>query len=171
MKKITLVLVALLMVGGMVMAQDGPRGGNKKMPDPKARAERMTERMAKELNLTDAQKQQLLELNLEQVEKMKDTPRPPRRPNMKRGKSCGDSCCCGKAERPNRPKKMEGKRPEPTEEQRTQMKADREKRKAEMKSNREAYDKKLQQILTPEQYTSYQKKQDERKNAKKEKRD
>lgn len=46
MKRISFLLAALLMMGGMVMAQ-GPRRGGQDM-DPKTRAERMTERMAKE---------------------------------------------------------------------------------------------------------------------------
>ena len=46
MKRISFLLAALLMMGGMAMAQ-GPRRGGQDM-DPKTRAERMTERMAKE---------------------------------------------------------------------------------------------------------------------------
>ena len=49
MKRISFLLAALLMMGGMVMAQ-GPRRGGQDM-DPKTRAERMTERMAKEYSL------------------------------------------------------------------------------------------------------------------------
>ena len=45
-----------------------------KMPEPKVRAERMTERMVKEYSLNDTQKQQLLEANLALVEKMGDMP-------------------------------------------------------------------------------------------------
>ena len=58
MKRIVFFMVTLFLMGGVMMAQ-GPRDG-KKM-DPKARAEKMTERMAKELSLNDTQKQQLLE--------------------------------------------------------------------------------------------------------------
>ena len=49
------------------MAQ-GPRNGNKM--DPKERAERMTERMAKEYSLNEAQKKDLLEANMALTEKM-----------------------------------------------------------------------------------------------------
>ena len=67
MKKIGFLIVALLLTGGMAMAQ-GPRNG-KKM-DPKERAERMTERMAKEYSLNEAQKKDLLEANMALTEKM-----------------------------------------------------------------------------------------------------
>ncbi|WP_321332557.1 DUF4890 domain-containing protein [uncultured Bacteroides sp.] len=67
MKKIAFLMVALLMVGGMAMAQG--RGHGKNM-DPKERAQKMTERIAKEYSLNDTQKQQLLEANTALVEKM-----------------------------------------------------------------------------------------------------
>ena len=68
MKRISFLLAALLMMGGMVMAQ-GPRRGGQDM-DPKTRAERMTERMAKEYSLNEDQKQQLQDVNLAWVQKM-----------------------------------------------------------------------------------------------------
>ena len=68
MKRISFLLAVLLMMGGMVMAQ-GPRRGGQDM-DPKTRAERMTERMAKEYSLNEDQKQQLQEVNLAWVQKM-----------------------------------------------------------------------------------------------------
>ena len=68
MKRISFLLAALLMMGGMVMAQ-GPRRGGQDM-DPKTRAERMTERMAKEYSLNEDQKQQLQDVNLTWVQKM-----------------------------------------------------------------------------------------------------
>ena len=73
MKRISFLLVALLMVGGMAMAQ-GPRRGGQNM-DPKERAERMTERMAKEYSLNETQKKQLLEANMALMEKMGTRPR------------------------------------------------------------------------------------------------
>ena len=68
MKRISFLLAALLMMGGMVMAQ-GPRRGGQDM-DPKTRAERMTERMAKEYSLNETQKKELLEVNMAFVQKM-----------------------------------------------------------------------------------------------------
>lgn len=55
-------MIALMLVGGMAMAQGHRKGGNREM-DSKARVERMTERMAKEYSLNDAQKKELLEAN------------------------------------------------------------------------------------------------------------
>lgn len=62
-------MAAFLMGGSVAMAQDGPRGNKER--NPKARAERMTEQMAKEYSLNAEQKQQLLEANLELAEKMR----------------------------------------------------------------------------------------------------
>ena len=72
MKRISFLLAALLMMGGMVMAQ-GPRRGGQDM-DPKTRAERMTERMAKEYSLNETQKKELLEVNMAFVQKMGERP-------------------------------------------------------------------------------------------------
>ena len=68
MKRIAFLMIALFMIGGVVMAQ-GQRGEHKKMT-PAERAEKMTERMVKEYSLNDAQKKQLLEVNLARCEKM-----------------------------------------------------------------------------------------------------
>ena len=68
MKRIVLIWMAAFLMGGMAMAQHARHSD--KMPEPKVRAERMTERMVKECSLNDTQKQQLLEANLALVEKM-----------------------------------------------------------------------------------------------------
>lgn len=57
------------MVGGLAMAQ-GPRKEGKMKMDPKERAEKMTERMAKEYSLNEEQKKELFDLNLAFNEKM-----------------------------------------------------------------------------------------------------
>jgi Spy/CpxP family protein refolding chaperone len=57
-------MAAALTTGAMAQSKNG-RGGNF---DPSARAQQMTERMATELSLTDAQKTKVLELNKAQME-------------------------------------------------------------------------------------------------------
>ena len=134
MKRIVLIWMAAFLMGGMAMAQHARHSD--KMPEPKVRAERMTERMVKEYSLNDTQKQQLLEANLALVEKMGDMP-------MHRAKA-------------HKHHKRDGKRHQLTAEQRTQ-------KKEEMKTARIAYDSQLQKIMTEEQYAAYSKKVQDRK--------
>lgn len=54
MKRIVLIWMAAFLMGGMAMAQHARHSD--KMPEPKVRAERMTERMVKEYSLNDTQK-------------------------------------------------------------------------------------------------------------------
>ena len=84
MKRIVLIWMAAFLMGGMAMAQHARHSD--KMPEPKVRAERMTERMVKEYSLNDTQKQQLLEANLALVEKMGD-----KREEMKTARIAYDS--------------------------------------------------------------------------------
>lgn len=69
MKRIVFWMVALLLVSGTAMAQQGNRRGGERM-DPKTRAQHMTERMVKEYALDEGQSKQLLEVNLAWAEKM-----------------------------------------------------------------------------------------------------
>lgn len=165
MKKIVLMLMAAFFMGGVTMAQQARRSD--KMPEPKVRAERMTERMAKEYSLDDAQKGKLLEANLALVEKMGDRPMH-RRANIKRGKKACESCTCTQANKQGQMKsevvKKENKRPPLTDEQRAERKAKMEKKQEEMKAARTAYDANLQKIMTKEQYTAYSKNMQNRKN-------
>jgi Spy/CpxP family protein refolding chaperone len=64
MKKVYILLMAAALTTG-VMAQNKNGRGNF---DPSTRAQQMTERMASELSLTDAQKTKVLELNKAQME-------------------------------------------------------------------------------------------------------
>jgi Spy/CpxP family protein refolding chaperone len=64
MKKVYILLMAA-MLGTSAMAQSKGGRGNF---DPSTRAQQMTERMATELYLTDAQKTKVLELNKAQME-------------------------------------------------------------------------------------------------------
>lgn len=115
----------------------------------------MTERMAKEYALNDAQKKQLLEANLALVEKMRDMPKH-RKPKMKRGERNCNSCCCEKADKCHKENSL-------TDEQCAQKKAEMEKKRKEMQDARSAYDVKLQKIMTKEQYAAYTQKFKERK--------
>lgn len=171
MKRIVLMLVATFLMGGMVMAQHARRSD--KMPDPKVRAERMTERMVKEYSLNDTQKKQMLEANLALVERMGDMPMR-RRPDMKKGKMDCDSCCCAKADkhhakadkhhkRNGKADKKEGRRTQMTDEQRAQKKAEMEKKHEEMQTARTTYDAQIQKIMTKDQYAAYSKKMQDRK--------
>lgn len=141
MKRIVLIWMAAFLMGGMAMAQHARHSD--KMPEPKVRAERMTERMVKEYSLNDTQKQQLLEANLALVEKIGDMP-------MHRAKA-------------HKHHKRDGKRHQLTDEQRAQKKAEMEKKREEMKTARIAYDSQLRKIMTEEQYAAYSKKVQDRK--------
>lgn len=145
MKKIFMILMVALLTGSMAMAQQSRRGG--KRPDPKERAERMTERMAKEYSLNDTQKKKVYEANLALTEKMGDMPMR-RRPDMQKD---------NKKDKVNK-----GEKKRMTEAERKEMKAEMETKREEMKAAREAYDVQLKQIFTKEQYDAYTKKQADR---------
>lgn len=149
MKRISFLMVALLLMGGMAIAQESRRGGDKNM-DSKARAEHMTERMAKEYSLNDTQKKQLLEANMAMFGKMgerTDAAKSGIRQGRKdKGTQVTDSCCS----------KKEGKKAKKV------AKEDHEKMRSEMKAYRETYDAQLKKIMTKEQYDTYIKKQTER---------
>lgn len=145
MKKILMILMLVVLTGGMAMAQNSRRS-NKRL-DPKERAERMTERMAKEYSLNDAQKKQLYEANLGMTEKMGDMP-------MRRHPDMQTDSKQDKVKRADK-KQM-------TDAERKEMKAKMEKKHAEMKQAREAYDVQLKKIMTKEQYEAYSRKQGER---------
>lgn len=153
MKRISFLMIALLMIGGMAMAQGPRRGGDTKM-DPKTRAERMTERMVKEYSLNDTQKKKLFEINLAMAEQQMGGCSETAKSDMKQGKKdkntqVTDNCCSNKKET----KKV--------------TKEDREKMRNEMKASREAYDTQLKKILTKEQYDAYTTRQAERQQKRK----
>ncbi len=144
--KILLVIMAAFLMSGTMFAQHRHHGERKDV-DPKERAERMTERMVKEYSLNDAQKQQLLALNQQWMEQMKNGDRPHKIPKAKmKHKECKEAC-------------KDSTKCQMTDQQR----ADRQAQMEKMKADRQAYDAKLQQILTKEQYAAYTKKMQERK--------
>jgi Spy/CpxP family protein refolding chaperone len=143
MKKIVMTMVALLTMTAAV-AQDNERRERREFKKPTP--EEMTNRMAESLKLDDKQKDKVLELNKEYESVLMGGP------GMGRG--------FGRGQRGPRPDGETGasqnndqQRPRPqlpelTDEQKAQMKQQMEKR--------QEYDKKLQKILTDEQYKTYQ---------------
>lgn len=135
MKKIALTMMALLTMT-VAVAQDNEKGERK--PHRQMTPEMMTERMAKDLNLTDAQKTKVLALNKEYQEIFKGPrmgrPRPPR-------PQADAETSATQQQRPERPQL--------TDEQKAQMKEQMEKR--------EAYNNKLKEVLNDEQYQTYEK--------------
>ena len=143
MKKIVMTMVALLTMTAAVAQNNENRERREfKKPTP----EEMTNRMAESLKLDDKQKDKVLELNKEYESVLMGGP------GMGRG--------FGRGQRGPRPDGETGatqnndqQRPRPqlpelTDEQKAQMKQQMEKR--------QEYDKKLQKILTDEQYKTYQ---------------
>ena len=156
-------MVALLTMTAAV-AQNSDNNQRERRAPRQLTAEDMTNRMAKDLNLTDAQKAKVTALNNE----YKDVLAGPRmrhgghhggpRPDGQTGATQqqdkqakrGDKQA-KKADKQAKKNDQKGERPERpqlTDEQKAQMKAQMEKRKE--------YDAKLKEILTEEQYKSYQ---------------
>ena len=135
MKKIVMTMVALLTMTAAV-AQDAKT--EKKAPKEPT-AQEMTDRMAKDLNLTDDQKAKVLALNNEYKDVL-------RGPSMRRSRGPRpDGQTGATAQQPQQKKE----RPQLTDEMKAQMKANMKKRME--------YDAKLQQILTDEQYKNFRK--------------
>ena len=123
----------------------------------------VTERMAKELNLNDAQKAQVLDLNTRYA----DMFRHPKHHGQKPPRG-GNGCCCKGDQKP--PQMDNGQDPAAPDGEKKSMdnknKPNLDKKKPDMKAmkeKREAYDKELKTILTEDQYKLYQKQREERK--------
>lgn len=148
MKKIILTMVALLSMTAM-QAQDSKnekcecKKEMKHGKEPKKMTpEQMTDRMAKDLSLTDAQKTKVLALNKEYQDVLSKGPRmvPPRPQKPKADAETGAT------EQQNRPE-----RPQLTDAQKAEMK--------QLKAKRDEYNTKLKSILDENQYKKYQKMQ------------
>ena len=147
MKKMILTLVALLSMT-VAQAQDNNksdkceckkemrRGKERKQMTP----EEMTDRMAKDLSLTDAQKSKVLALNKEYQDVLG------KRPHMKRPQKPQVDGESGATEQQDRPQ-----RPQLTDAQKAEMK--------QQKAKREEYAAKLKKILNDDQYEKYEKMQ------------
>ncbi|MCD7901700.1 MAG: DUF4890 domain-containing protein [Bacteroides sp.] len=166
MKRLSFLMAILLMAGTLVMANGNQHRNQRrgKEKSPKEHAERITERMVKEYSLNDTQKAQLLELNLSMAEKKGEMPKHHARKHPgkhKRDAKRNDGSVSG--EKKNKDKDSAVK-PEVNKEKRAE-------RMQAMKESREAYDAKLKEIMTKDQYATYTKKQAERAEKMKERRE
>lgn len=167
MKRIFLVLMVTLFTAGMSIAQGVPESARKVDPKVRAeqRAERMTKRMSKEYALNEKQQKELKEANLALVEKMGTMPFRHRgmRSEMKKHHK---KCCCECDRRHTRHMRHQdmanrGKGAKHlTKAERAAWKEKMEKRRAEIRVARDAYQSKLQQIMTKEQYKAYSSKKE-----------
>ena len=155
MKKVILTMVALL---SMTAMQAQTSDNNERKAPKKPTPEEMTNRMVKDLGLTDAQKDKVLKLNKQYEDVLgmpaMRGPRPQKPEGMGEGGDKPDAQTGATPQRPERPEGFGGQRPqrpELTEAQRAEM----QKRHAQ----REEYNTKLKDILTDDQYKSYQKMQ------------
>ncbi len=140
MKRI--ILTAMIALAAFTFSASAQDGNRPEKPTP----EQTTERMANQLELTDAQKSQVLSLNTEYQDVIGGPMGGPGRgkPN---GKPNGDQATdaqSGSTTNANPPQ-----RPELTEEQKAKME--------EMRTKREEYNTKLKAILTDDQYAKYEK--------------
>lgn len=121
----------------------------------------VTERMAKELNLNDAQKAQVLDLNTRYA----DIFRHPKHHGQKPPRG-GNGCCCKGDQKPPQMDNGQASAAPDGEKKPMDKKPNLDKKKPDMKAmkeKREAYDKELKTILTEDQYKLYQKQREERK--------
>lgn len=143
MKKIVLTMVALLSMTAAV-AQSSDNKREFKAPQ-KPTPEEMTNRMAKDLSLTDEQKTQVLALNKEYESVLGA-------PGMRRGPRPQKNDGATGATEQTPKAKPQGERPERPQMSEAQM----EEMKQRMEKRKE-YDAKLKSILNSEQYENYQK--------------
>ena len=142
MKKIVLMMVALLSMTA-VQAQESDKKQEQQFRGPRqVTPEQMTERMTNDLKLTDEQKTKVLALNKEYEKVIAGPGMRGHRPPKADGES-GATAQNGQ-QRPERPQL--------TDEQREQMRKEMQER---MKQ-REEYEQKLKEILTEDQYKQYQ---------------
>lgn len=132
MKRFNLFLMAIMLLGGVAIAQNRPNRGQRNI-SPEVRAERMTERMAKELSLSEEQKKQVNEINLAFIREAK----------------VGQEDMNELKEAPCAPSK-EGRK-----EIKKVKKEEMKKVRTYMKGARESRDEKLQEVLTKDQYAKY----------------
>ena len=148
MKKISLFLISVMLLSGMAIAQNRP-DKNRENLSPEVRAEKMTERMSKELSLNDEQKQQVKEINLDYINEM----RAGKKDQKQLHKACVKSC-----DKMSEAGKVKMRRMDKAEIQKTHK---------FMNAARESRDLKLSQVLNKEQFAKYEQNREERKVQKK----
>ena len=133
MKRIIMAVAATIAISTSVMAQ--PEVARRGTPDKAEMAKHRTEHMVKKYNLNEAQAGKLLELNTKFADQMRPEPRMhKKRPELAPEATPETTdATTGASERRQPAKKLDERRP------------------PEM----EAYEKELQEILTPEQYAQY----------------
>lgn len=77
MKRIVIAILLLAGLNGVALAQDqeqstAPQTGMRQMRSPEQRAQMLTDRMDKKLNLTDDQKKSVYDINLNTAQKIND---------------------------------------------------------------------------------------------------
>ena len=157
MKKFVLIAAALTLSLASFAQENGTdrgqRGGRPERPDEATMIKMRTERMVEELGLDEAQGTKLLELNQKYPHAMMG-PGGPGGPGMgrpqrdgQRPEAKGDTPKNQKDKKVKKDKKDKNEKPQMTENQMEQMKADRE-----------AYEAGLKEILTEEQFKTWQEK-------------
>lgn len=140
MKKIVMTMIALLTMTAAVAQNNGNGERRFQRPTP----EDQTNRMAEQLKLDDKQKAKVLDLNKEYENVLMG--------GMGRGFGRGQGGPGGFQNG------QQGQRPELTEEQRAEM----QKQMQQRMEKRQEYEKKLKEILTDDQFKTYQEQQQQR---------
>jgi len=144
MKKIVMTMVALLTMTAAVAQNNSDNRARREFKKPTP--EEMTNRMADNLKLNDEQKTKLLALNKEYEDVLTRGPRMGNRRGFRGQRPDAETAA---SQNNNQQQGQRPQRPELTDEQKAQMKQQMEKR--------QEYDKKLKEILTDDQYQTWQK--------------
>lgn len=139
MKKFLSILIALVILTLTASAQSD--GNRPQRPTP----EQITDRMAEQLSLTDAQKSQVLALNTEYQDVIGGPGFGHGRPGGPHGQHNNPDGVSGATDNSNA---NHHQRPELTEEQKAKFE--------EMRAKRDEYNTKLKSILTADQYAQYE---------------
>ncbi len=154
MKKTIIIIAATALFVALatsVQAQNEEAPSGRQMPGREEMAGRKTDMMADSLSLSDEQKEAVLSLNLEYMDKLRPMGRPMGRPRMRPGApgTGGGEASSEDSDGTDKPKS--GFRPEPGQTTPGEAGNARE----EYDKAREEYDEALRSILSEEQYAKY----------------